>query len=91
MSTLESGEIKLALVDDRQTAESKRISNTYTPEHSVVSKSSGRSISRRRRPKVTQVAATGVKFAGYSVEVLDGGRVVGEASDPSGIEQSVAK
>jgi hypothetical protein len=32
-----------------------------------------------------------VKFVGYSVQVLDGGRVVGESSDPIGIKQEVAK
>ena len=90
LSTIESGTIPVALVNNRQTAESKSISTTYTPEHSVVSKGSGRS-SSRSRSTAKKVAAEGIKFVGYSVQVLDGGRVVGEASDPIGIKQEVAK
>lgn len=94
LSTIGFGTIPVALVNNRQTAESKSISTTYTPEHSEVSKSSGRGgggSSRGRAPKAKKVAASGVKFAGYSVQVLDGGTVVGETSDPVGIKQSVTK
>lgn len=85
VSAVESGEIKLDLVNGRQTAESKRFSTTYTPEHSVVSNSRSRSRGSRSTPRAKKVEASGVKFAGYSVQVLDGGKVVGEASDPSNI------
>lgn len=93
LSTIESGSIPVALVNGAQKAESKGISTTYTPEHSVASKSSGRSggSSRGRAPTAKKVAAEGIKFVGYSVQVLDGGRVVGESSDPVGIKQEVAK
>ncbi len=90
LSTLGSGEIKLALVNDRQTVESKTISTTSTPEHYVASKSSGRS-SSRSKSKPKKVAAEGIRYVGYSVQVLDGRTVVGEASDPIGIKQEVAK
>lgn len=90
LSTIGFGEIPLALsINGKQSVESKSISTTYTPEHSVVSKSSGRS--RGRAPTAKKVAAEGIKFVGYSVQVVDGGRVVGESSDPIGIKQEVAK
>ena len=87
VSAIESGEIKLELsASGQQAAESKRISTTYTPEHAEVSKSSGGNGSRSRGPsRSKKVGASGVKFAGYSVQVLDGGTVVGEAADPQGI------
>ena len=93
LSTLDSGEIKLSLSSSngQQTAESKRIATTYTPEHSEVSKSSGGRSSSRSKPKAKKVAATGIRYVGYSVQVLDGRSVVGEASDPIGIKQEVAK
>jgi hypothetical protein len=91
LSTIGFGEIALALSSNgQQTVESKSISTTYTPEHSEVSKSGGRS-SSRSRSKAKKVAAEGIRYVGYSVQVLDGGRVVGEASDPVGIKQEVAK
>lgn len=83
VTMLASGEIKLGLVNNRQAAESKHVSTTYTPDHSVVS--TRRSRSGRSTPRAKKVEASGVKFAGYSVQVLDGGKVVGEASDPVGI------
>ncbi len=89
LSTIASGSIPVALVNNTQKAESKGISTTYTPEHSEVSKSSGRSSRSKSKPK--KVPASGVKFVGYSVQVLDGNRVVGEASEPIGIKQEVAK
>lgn len=80
---IESGEIKLALDGaGRQRVESKRVSTTFTPEHSVVSNSRGRG---RTYPKAKRVEATGSKYIGYRVQVFDGGRVVGDASDPVGI------
>ena len=90
LTTLETGEIKLGFgPNGQQAAESKRVSTTYTPEHSVISKSSGRgrgsSGGGRSTPRATKVAASGTKYVGYSVQVLDGGKVVGESSDPSGI------
>ena len=86
---IESGEIKLDLTaHGQQTAESKRISTTFTPEHSESSKSgsgSGSGSSSRGSSRSKKVEASGVKFAGYSVQVLDGATVVGEAADPQGI------
>ena len=85
---LESGELKLGLTNGRQTTESKRTTTTYTPMHTTVSTSrnSGRGRSSgRSTPKAKRVEATGTKFAGYSVQVLDGGKVVGEKADPENI------
>jgi hypothetical protein len=91
LSTIGFGEIPLALSSNgQQSVESKSIATTYTPEHSEVSKSGGRS-SSRSRSRAKKVAAEGIRYVGYSVQVLDGGRVVGEASDPVGIKQEVAK
>jgi hypothetical protein len=82
---LESGEFKLELATNGgQTVDTKRFASTYTPEHSVVSTSRSRS-SGRSTPRAKRVEATGTKFAGYSVQVLDGGKVVGEKAEPENI------
>ena len=91
VSVIESGEIKLDLAaNGQQTAESKRVVATHTPEHSAGSKSgSGGGGGGSKGSK--KVEASGVKFAGYSVQVLDGTTVVGEAADPIGIGKPKAK
>lgn len=82
---LETGEFKLDLSDSgKQSVDTRRFSSTYTPEHSVVSTTRGRS-SGRSSARAKKVEASGVKFAGYSVQVLDGGKVVGERADPESI------
>ena len=90
VSVIESGEIKLELAaNGQQTAESKRVVATHTPEHSGSAKGGSGSSSGSSRSK--KVEASGVKFAGYSVQVLDGATVVGEAADPIGIGKPKAK
>lgn len=81
---LDSGEIKLELVNGRQTAESKRVTTTYTPDHFETSTSRSRSTGRST-PRAKKVEAAGTKFAGYSVQVMDGSSVVGEAIEPASI------
>ena len=90
-NVLESGEFKIDLsAGGRQSVESKKVTTTYTPEHSVVSRGrsggTGRSTARAKK-----VEATGTKFAGYVVEVKDGGKVVGQTADPFGILKEIAK
>lgn len=82
---IESGEFKLELAaNGGQTVDTKRFASTYTPEHSVVSIDRNRN-SGRSTPKAKRVEATGTKFSGYSVQVLDGGKVVGEKAEPENI------
>ena len=82
---IESGEVKLDLpANGQQTVESKRISVTYTPDHSEVTKTKSRG-NNKGTTKAKKIEASGVKFAGYSVQVLDGSAVVGQASDPENI------
>jgi hypothetical protein len=94
LTVLDSGKVKLDL--DRsgaQTITTKTVSSTYTDDHAVVSKRGGRGKGggggggggRQKMPKAKKVEASGTKFAGYSVQVLDGAQVVGETSDPAGI------
>lgn len=90
ITALESGEFKVDLASGQQKIESKKISTTYTPEHAVVSTSRGRS-GGTSRTKAKKVAAEGTKFIGYVVIVKDGGRVVGEYSDPAGLRAEAAK
>lgn len=80
---IDSGEIPVSLSSSgTQTTESKQISTTYTPDHSVVT-SSGRG--RGRSPRAKRVEGSGVKYLGYAIQVMDGTRLVGEMSDPVGI------
>lgn len=95
---LDSGEFKLALnAQGAQSVESKAITTTYTPEHSVVvnenrRKNFGiRANNRDTVPKTKRVAAEGDKYVGYTVQVLDGGKLVGQASDPVGLDVAPAK
>ena len=90
VTTLDSGQFPLSLdARGEQTMESKRVSTTYTPDHSVVSrnKSKGRNNrgSNRSTVKTTRVDAKGTKYLGYAVKVMDGTSVVGEISVPPGI------
>ncbi len=86
VSAIETGEVKLDLpTAGQQTIESKRISTTYTPEHSAGSKGKGGSSGGGSGSRSKKVEASGKKYAGYTVQVLDGSTVVGEASDPQGI------
>ena len=85
---LASGEEKLALdPSGMQTITTKNISTTYTPEHAVVTRGKGGKGGNRNQkaPRAKNVEAEGKKYAGYSVQVMDGKTVVGEASDPVGI------
>ena len=85
---LESGEFKLELADNRgQTVDTRRFTSTYTPEHSVISNKHNRG-SGKSTPTAKRVEASGTKFAGYSVQVLDGGKIVGEKAEPENIGKS---
>lgn len=85
-----SGEFKLALdPQGKQTTTSRTVKTTYTPEHAVVTRDNNRgplnNNKRNNQPRTKNVPAQGTKYVGYSVQVLDGAKVVGEASDPVGI------
>jgi hypothetical protein len=86
---LDSAEVKLALDQHgTQTITTKTFTSTYTPEHAVTEKRGGGGNNggkNKQLPRSRKVEAEGKKYAGYSVQVLDGGKVVGETSDPQGI------
>lgn len=89
-TVLESGEFKIDLsAQGRQTVESKKVTTTHTPEHSVVSRgrSGGGGGRGRTTTKAKKVEATGTKFAGYGVVVKDGSKIVGQIFDPAGLEK----
>lgn len=92
-TVLESGEFKIDLTaQGRQAIESKKVTTTYTPEHSVVSRGrSGGGGTGRSTSKAKKVEAVGTKFAGYGVVIQDGEKVVGEIFDPAGLKVEVAK
>lgn len=94
ITVLASGEFKVDLSNGGQTVESKKISTTYTPEHSVISTKRGRSNNGKRPTSHTtakKVAAEGAKFIGIAVVVRDSGTVVGEYFDPSGLKAEANK
>ena len=79
MTTLGTEEFALALAaDGSQTATSKRISTTHTPDHIL---------SHVKKREGGKMAAEGVKYLGYAVQVRDGEKIVGEASEPPGVEK----
>lgn len=85
---LDSGEAKIAFDSvGQQKVETRSISTTYTPSHSVVSRSSGRRGSNNNTSRSKRVEAEGKKFAGYIVRVMEGATVVGEASEPANLAQ----
>lgn len=93
VSVLRSGEAKVALgVNGSQVISSAKVETKSTPEHSVVSRGRGRGGSGRSsgRVSVKKVEASGDKYIGYGVQVLDGGKVVAEAFDPAGVKGSVS-
>ena len=61
-----------------QTLRSDRVTMTHTPDHIL---------SHGKNREAGKVAASGLKYMGYCVEVLDGGKSLGMASDPPGIEK----
>jgi hypothetical protein len=74
-----AGEFPLALASGgAQLVNTEPVTMTHTPDHI-------RSHGKNR--EAGKVAATGVKYMGYCVEVLDGPTVLGRASDPPGIEK----
>jgi len=90
---LGSGEIKLAFdAQGSAKVQSKEVTCTYTPEHSVVENNKrGNGLNKgngnnNNLPRAKRVDAEGEKYLGYSVQVLDGARVVGETSDPIGVK-----
>lgn len=89
IAVLESGEFNIDLpASGQQKVESKVVSLTYTPEHSVVSRSGSGS---RSRTTAKKAPGEGNKYAGYGVVIKDGDKVVGEMFDPMGLKQEAAK
>jgi hypothetical protein len=64
--------------DGTQAVASKRVSTTFTPDHIL---------SHGKKREGGKVAAEGVKYLGYAVQVRDGEKIVGEASDPPGVDK----
>lgn len=86
VQVLDRGEIKVSFDDTgKQTADTHGIKFTYTPEHvdTTPKKVNGHTQVQNKR-----VEASGVRFAGYSVKVMDGAQIVGEAADPENIEHA---
>lgn len=95
VSVLRSGETKLDLTAGAQTVKSDELKNEYTPEHSVVSRSSGRGGfggggRSSGRVSVKKVTGQGDKLIGYGVQVLQGGKVVAEFFEPPSLKQDVS-
>lgn len=88
VGVLRSGDAKVELGGrGPQVIRSAKIEAKSTPEHSVVSRGRGRGGSRG---SVKKVEATGDKYIGYGVQVLNGGRVVAESFDPPSLKQNVS-
>lgn len=90
ITTLGSGEFKVDFNNGSQKVESKKVSTTYTPEHTTASTSRGRS-GGSSRSTAKKVPAEGTKFIGFGIVVKDGDRVVSECFDPAGLKAEVAK
>lgn len=82
LTVLGSGEFNIDLARGAQQIKSGQVSTTYTPEYST---SSGRFGRRSSRVTVKKTPAEGAKYAGFSVVVKEGDKVVGETTDPVGI------
>jgi hypothetical protein len=79
ITTLGTEEVPLALGQDgTQPIASKRVSTTFTPDHIL---------SHGKNREGGKVAAEGVKYLGYAVQVRQGEKIVGEASDPPGVDK----
>jgi hypothetical protein len=76
IEVLEHGDFKVDLSAGPQKVESKKASTTYTPEHAGGGK----------KGNGKKVEAEGKRFAGYVVTVKDGDKVVGQLSDPPGLQ-----
>lgn len=89
VSVLRSGEAHVALGTGSQVITTPKVEEKSTPKHAVISHNSQRGRDGRVAPAtVRNVAATGVKYIGYGVQVLDGKSVVAETYDPVGIKQT---
>lgn len=93
ISILGSGEEKVNLnANGQQKFETKEISTTSTAAHTEVAKSSSRGGSSRgksSRPSVKKVEGSGVKYAGYGVQVKQGAKVLGESFTGDSFKQHV--
>jgi hypothetical protein len=88
ITTLESGEEKLALSDrGAQKFESKEASTTSTPEHAAAAGKGGKGApgpapkggGKGGRPApLKKVEGSGAKYTGWGVQVRDGEKIVGE-------------
>ena len=92
VGVLRSGDAKIELGGrGPQVIRSAKIEAKSTPEHSVVSRGRGRGgRSGGSRGSVKKVEATGDKYIGYGVQVLNGSKVVAETFDPPSLKQSVS-
>ena len=90
ITALESSDFKVDFSGGAQTVESKKVSTTYTPEHSTVSSSRSRS-GGSSRSSTKKTPGTGAKYIGFGVVVTDGGKTVGEYFDPAGLKAEIAK
>lgn len=85
LTVIGSGDFKIDLpATGQQKLASQKVATTYTPEHAVSSGTGTRS-------KAKKVEATGTKYAGYSIVVKEGDKVVGETAEPMGIAKEAAK
>ena len=92
VGVLRSGEAKVELGGrGSQVINSAKIEAKSTPEHSVVSRGRGRGgRTGGSRGSVKKVAATGDKYIGYGVQVLNGSKVVAETFYPPSLKQSAS-
>jgi hypothetical protein len=79
ITTLGTEDVPLALGQaGTQAVASKRVSTTFTPDHIL---------SHGKNREGGKVAAEGMKYLGYAVHVRHGEKIVGEASDPLGVDK----
>ena len=90
----DSGPFTIDFSKGAQKVESKKITMTYTPEHSSGSggyNKGGGGGGGGGGQSSKKVPAEGTKFAGYGIVVKDGDKIVGEFYDPVGLKSEAAK
>jgi hypothetical protein len=79
LATVATDQFSLSLAaDGTQAVTTKRATMTHTPDHIL---------SHGKKREGGKVAAQGAKYLGYVVQVFDGEKLVGEKSDPPGLEK----
>lgn len=90
VSVLKSGEARVEIgAGATQKITTEEVRTTSSQDHSVSSNSRG-GRGRGRRVRYTKVEGTGVRYIGYSVQVILGDKVIAEKFDPKNLEKDFA-